>query len=183
MKLKFFSVSLISILLSLSVSGQLRYTGQWSIHTSGSFIVNQGYDLKIGGEKYFPNSIGSISVDLNHIRNKKFIEITTFSINTTTLSATYFYSFERLIKPPFFINVGAGFIGGIENFKKKSGIPEGVIQNFGKTFIYGFAFEPQFEFLLNRNISLYVKPEIKYVLQARFNDFIFSPGLGFKIYL
>lgn len=182
MKLKKISVSVIVFFFSLSVTGQFRYTGQWSAHASGSFILTQGFDLNVGIEKYFPNSIGSVALDLNYISNKEFIKIMDFPISTTTLSAIYFYSFERLIKPPFFINAGAGMIGGFENFQRKD-VPEGVVQNFGTKFIYGFVFEPQFEYLLGRKISLYIKPEVKYFLKARFNALLFCPGLGVKIYL
>lgn len=183
MKHIIFSVSFFLLLsISVSTSAQLRYTGQWALHTSGSPTLNSGFNINMGVEKYFRNSIGSATVNIDYIRYSSFIKITDFNLSILSLSGSYFYSFERLIRPPFFINLGAGILLGTEIFEKKK-LPKGVIQHSGSRFIYGFLFEPQFEYLISKKISIYIKPEIRYYLRTRFDNLFFSPGIGLKVYL
>lgn len=161
---------------------QLRYKGQWVTHLSGGCTTSKGFNFFGGIEKYFGNSQSSLLIGVDYSRNKHFIKIMDFDVSITTLSATYFYSLERLVNPPFFINLGFGGLLGFENLEKKE-VPEGVIQKNGTKLIYGFVFRPQFEYLVSKSVSLYLETRVNYFAKTEFDKFTFVPSIGFKIYL
>lgn len=162
--------------------GQLKYSGQWAFHGAVGVSMPIGLSGYIGMEKYFKTSTSSVALGFDFLHQNKFIVVDKFPIRTFGLSGHYFYSLERVIRPPFFINFGIGAFGGIENFSSKN-VPYGIVQNPGNQFFYGFSFKPQFEILISKTMSLYLQPEAKYFQNTLFNDFVFAPAIGVKIYL
>lgn len=179
---KIIVLSIIGLLSLNTLKAQLRYTGQWAVNANGGITLENGFDVYMGAEKYFSNSVGSLAMGVSYTRDKKFIKITDFNISSVALSVLYYYSLETIIKPPFFINIGAGILGGVENFEKKK-VPDGIIQMSGSKVMYGFTIRPQFECLISKKVSFYLQPEVDYIVKTRFTHFMFKPSLGIKVYL
>lgn len=181
MKKKIFSASLFLIVTTFTVLGQYRYSSQYSSHIAVSPTLNKGFDIQIGIEKYLRNAVGSIRVNFDYVRYQKFIQVTDFHISIPTLTAQYIYSLDRIIRPPFFINIGAGVFLGTEIFEKQT-LPYGVVQQSGGTFVWGLQLSPEFEYLISRRFSCYIRPEIRYHFKARFDKTIICSGIGAKLY-
>lgn len=169
-------------LIANSAFSQLKYPGQWTLNITSGASLPLGFNAHIGTERYFARSAGSLSLGIDYLQTKQFITIQNFNISTVTGSFLYSYSFENIIRSPFLINLGAGMFLGTENFHKAT-VPEGILQNHGSKLTYGITVKPQFEYLIGRRISLLVEPSLRYYLQARFFDLVFTPSIGLKIYL
>lgn len=161
---------------------QLKYSGQWSTTLTTGVSIPQGFSVSTGIERYFANSAGSLLFELDYIHQEEFMTVGFFDISYFHATLSYVYSFDRLVRSPFFLNVGAGGLIGTEQFPSKD-IPHGVIQLHGNETYYGISFKPQFEYLFSSRCSAIVQLEMNYLLQARFNDFIFNPSVGFKFYI
>lgn len=162
---------------------QLRYYDQWVPGINAGITSNKGYFASGGIEKYFNRRLGSIALHLNYMRNSQFFLIKNFNITTVTISASYFHSLERAVKPPFFINIGAGVFAGSECFEKEKNLPEGIVQNADTRFVYGVTFKPQAEYLFSKKVSLLLQPQADYYIESKYSDLVFIVSLGLKIYL
>ncbi len=181
MKKSLFTITL--LIFCFASRAQLRYYDQWAPGINAGITLKKGYFASTGIEKYFNRKSGSIALNINYMRNSKFFLIKDFNITTVTLSTSYFYSLERVVKPPFFINIGAGIFAGSESFEKEKNLPEGIVQNADTRFVYGVTFKPQIEYLFSKKVSLLLQPQADYYIESKYSDFVFIPNIGLKIYL
>lgn len=181
--MKTFLVIIALLCLHFTSQAQLRYYDQWAPGINAGITSKKGYFASAGIEKYFNRKLGSIALHLNYMRNSQFFLIKDFNITTITISTSYFHSLERVVKPPFFINVGAGIFAGSESFEKEKKLPEGIVQNADTRFVYGITFKPQAEYLFSKKVSLLFQPQADYYIESKYSSFVFILSLGLKIYL
>lgn len=179
---KYVLVLIVSMCIIFNVKAQQRFKGQWDIQASSGLTTEKGFNVQLGVEKYLGSETGAIKLSAVFARNKAETSIKDFNINYGLFTGDYFYSLEKFIPQPFYINIGLGGVLGFEEMKKVD-VPAGVEQKKISNFLYGFQISPQIEYSLNSMFALYLEPKAIYFFKTDFDNLQFYNNLGIKIYL
>ena len=175
-------IYLLFVFIAFSLKAQQGYDGQWIVNIGSGITDKSGFNIDLGIEKYIGNSFSSVRFGLTYLRTKQNSSLDKFDVNTVLFSGTYFYSLESVVKDPFYVNLGASLFIGFENMEKKE-LPTGVIQKEISEMVYGISLNPQFETILYKNVSVLFEPRINYFIKTEFDNILFTPILGIKIYM
>lgn len=168
----------------ITVNAQQRYEGQWTVHVGGGYMNPKGISTYLGVEKYLGRSCSSVRVGVEYSNCTQTPTVSQYDIkvNMARLSGTYFYSLEKLVKSPFYINLGAGLHLGMEKTNKLA-LPIGLIQEDVFNVTYGIHGTVQFEYIMNQNLSIFIEPKLNYTWKTGFDKITFNPIVGLKIYM
>lgn len=182
--MKKFTFLILCLLLSINAICQGHYGGQYSVSINGGIQNNQAIAGNINIQKLFKNNYFGIRADLMFTTNTETLNVIVredYTLKTYNVGASAFYTFEKFIKHPFYINIylGGNYTHEILNdkiYKNSFGIEFTPINEnvFG---IYGGA---EFEYMFYKNLSFCITSLNQYQLNSDF-DAVRSFGLaGFK---
>ena len=178
---KLFISLLLAGLAVLNVAGQQRLKNQYVINASGNYIFNDAWGARVGLEKFLGTSYSSLHVNFmyNHLKYITNVEGEKARSQMFLANAAYGYSLEKVIPTPFYINFSLGAVAGYEDIDvtlKTS------VTDVKSKFVWGFNVNTQFEYILYKQLSLYLEPEFIYLLNSDTEKGLFSLGLGMKFY-
>lgn len=176
-------ILLITLVTFQGVSAQTRYYGQWAGSISSGY-GNNGVSVSLSAEKYIGRTLSAIKGGYAFSHCSKKFGGWSIPVQQHLLEISYFYSLERQMGGKCFLNIGGGFLGGLENLRKIT-LPYGVKQKTGVAFIFGILFYPQLEFRLsskNKNIVGLFEPQISYDFLSQLNKFAYRAQVGIKYY-
>lgn len=159
---------------------QQRSADQWIGKASGGAnLSSKGYFIEVGAEKIIGNSSGSIQLSFLY-NNQAFTIGTEENITVRDYFGTVYYTYTFLTNSPLRFSL---LCGGFLGFQEVPEIAtEGVVSNAESKFSYGFSLAAQAEFVVLRNLSLYIQPTILYNIPSDVEKFTFLGGAGVKIY-
>lgn len=79
------------------------------------------------------------------------------------------------------LTLGVGALLGYENPPVRT--KENKVLRYKSKFNFGLDLSPQLEVALTKKLSLFAYPRVMYIINSNFENFIFTGGLGFKLYL
>lgn len=179
---KFFISLLLAGLAVLNVVGQQRLKNQYVINASGNYIFTDAWGARAGLEKFLGTSYSSLHFNFmyNHLKYTTNVEGEKAKSQMYLANTAYGYSLEKIIPTPFYVNFSLGAVAGYEDV---NAILTTSVTDVKSKFIWGFNGSAQVEYILYKQFSLYVEPELVYLLNSDTEKALFSVALGVKFYL
>lgn len=150
-------VLIFSLLVASLVNAQGHYDGQMSLGINAGLQNNAATTINLNLQKLFKGNFFGLRGDLMFSNTKESINVIIpqqFALNTYNIGIAGFYTLERLIKYPFYINF---FLGGNYtyeqlnngNYETSQGIAfKGIQEN-----VYGIYGGAEFEYMFTSNLS------------------------------
>lgn len=166
-------------MLASYANAQQRYIGQWDVALHGGVSSTTGYFGDISAEKFLDYK-SSLAISATYI-NSSYIasDRYNFDVQQYLVGCRYLYSFN--LSRTIYFSLGVGGILGYENPPTRT--VENKLLKYPSKFNMGIDFIPQLELVLYKNLSFVVQPRAMYLFTTNFENFIFTGGVGLKLYL
>lgn len=178
------AITLLCALLAFPAGlwAQTRFNNQWSIHASGGYVMNNGFNVSAGAEKTLDSPVHSIGGEVT-FQSRGFTTDTSipedFEAQDYLLRISYTYTLEEPILNHLYIGFSGGAIGGYEVIQedlKTSALTE------KDKFVYGGSVCVKAEYGFVRKLAVFIAPQVTYTT-SNFKKLTFNPVFGIKYYL